>query len=265
MRKLELAKTRADAALAVAEKALAAAKTDQAKARGEDQKQKAAAKVEDLQTQLDAAKANAKSKLDAAAAAQDAAKAAETKKADAAKAASDAKLALEPVSVFISRATQKLYVRRNTHKPAPDGGGEVFDASIEVPVAIRNPEKRIGTHVFTAMARGDAGLRWTAVTIDDADDAKDALDRITIPQDVLDRIGPTALPRSSIVVSDEPLSAETNYRTEFVAVLSNQPQGGFITREPSSDTFVAGDGFRSDDGFGFFFQRGWGPRWRGYR
>jgi lipoprotein-anchoring transpeptidase ErfK/SrfK len=121
LRKLELAKTRADAALAVAEKALAAAKTDQAKARAEDQKQKAAAKVEELQTQLDAAKANAKSKLDAAAAAQDAAKAAETKKADAAKAASEAKLALEPVSVFISRATQKLYVRRNTHKRLPDG------------------------------------------------------------------------------------------------------------------------------------------------
>jgi lipoprotein-anchoring transpeptidase ErfK/SrfK len=56
LRKLELAKTRADAALAVAEKALAAAKTDQAKARAEDQKQKAAAKVEELRTQLDAAK-----------------------------------------------------------------------------------------------------------------------------------------------------------------------------------------------------------------
>ena len=92
------------------------------------------------------------------------------------------------------------------------------------------PSKPIGTHVFTAMARNEAGLRWTAVTIDDGDDAKNALDRITIPQDVLDRIAPTALPRSSIIVSDEPLSAETNYRTEFVAVLSNQPQGGFITR-----------------------------------
>ena len=71
-----------------------------------------------------------------------------------------------------------------------------------------------------------AGLRWTGVTIDNGDDAKDALDRITIPQDVLDRIAPTALPRSSIIVSDEPLSSETNYRTEFVAVLDNQPQGG---------------------------------------
>ena len=124
-------------------------------------------------------------------------------------------------------------MRRNTHKPAPDGGGEVFDTTIEVPVTIRNPDKPIGTHMFTAMARNDAGLRWTAVTIDGGDDAKDALDRITIPQEVLDRIAPTALPRSSIVISDEPLSNETNYRTEFVAVLSNQPQGGFITRKPT--------------------------------
>jgi chemotaxis protein histidine kinase CheA len=257
LRKLEGLKRSADAALASADMALVAARTDQAKARAEDQKQKAAAKAAELGTQLDTAKADAKSKLAAAAAAKDAAKPAETKKAATAKAASEAKLALEPVSIYISRATQKLYVRRNTHKPAPDGGGEVFDATIEVPVTIRNPEKQIGTHVFTAMARNDAGLRWSAVTIDDGDDAKDALDRITIPQDVLDRIAPTALPRSSIVVSDEPLSPETNYRTEFVAVLSNQPQGGFITRRPTTDVLVASDSVRDDDGFGSFFQRNW--------
>jgi hypothetical protein len=255
LRKLELLKKGADAALASADRALAAAKTDEAKARAEDRKHKAAAKAEEAGTQLDTAKADSKSKLDAIADAKDAAKAAATKKAASAQVASDAKLALEPVSIYISRETRKLYVRRNTHKPAPDGGGEVFDATIEVPVTIRNPEKRIGTHVFTAMARNDAGLRWTAVTIDDADDAKDALDRITIPQEVLDRIGPTALPRSSIVVSDEPLSAETNYRTEFVAVLSNQPQGGFITRRPSTDSLIASDNNRDDDGFGSLFHR----------
>jgi hypothetical protein len=253
LRKLEGLKTRADAELAYADKALAAAKTDEAKARAEDFKQKAAAKAADLGTQLDTAKADAKSKLDAAAAAKDAAKAAQTRKADAAKAANDAKLALEPVSVYISRATKKLYVRRNTHKPWADGG-EVFDATLEVPVTIRNPDKPIGTHVFTAVARSDAGLRWTAVTIDNGDDAKDALDRITIPQDVLDRIAPTALPRSSIVISDEPLSRETNYRTEFVAVLNNQPQGGFVTRRPTVDFPIASGNSWGDGGFGFFFQ-----------
>ena len=249
LRKLEGLKTRAAAELAYADKALAAAKTDEARARAEDLKQKTAAKATDLANQLDAAKADAQSKRDAAAAAKEAAKTAQALKADTAKAAGEAKLALEPVSIYISRATQKLYVRRPTHKPAPDGGGIVFDATIELPVTIRNSERPIGTHVFTAVARNDAGLRWTAVTIDNADDAKAALDRITIPQEVLDRIAPTVSPRSSIVVSDEPLSSETNYRTEFVAVLSSQPQGGFITRRPTADVLVASDG---DDGFGFF-------------
>jgi L,D-transpeptidase catalytic domain len=249
LRKLEWLKTRANAELAFVDKALAAAKTDQARARAEDLKQKAAAKAAEAGTRFDAAKTEAASKLAAAAATKDAAKAGEAKKADAAKAANEAKLALEPVSVYISRATQKLYVRRNTHKPWADGG-EVFDATIEVPVTIRNPNKPIGTHVFTAVARNGAGLRWTAVTIDNGDGAKEALDRITIPQSVLDRIAPTALARSSIIVSDEPLSSETNYRTEFVAVLNNQPQGGFVTRQPSNNV-------RGDDGFGSFFQRNW--------
>jgi hypothetical protein len=169
---------------------------------------------------------------------------AEAKKADTAKAAHDAKLALEPVSIFISRATQRLYVRRG------------FGANLEVPVTIRNPDKPIGTHVLTAVARtDDGGLRWTAVTIDSGDNAKDAFDRVTIPQDVLDRIAPTALPRSSIVISDEPLNRETNYRTEFVVVLNNQPQGGLAMRErPHDDRLADRNGW---DG-GFFGFDHWG-------
>ncbi len=259
LKKLERAKARTAADLAYFDKVLAAAKTDQSKARATDLQQKAAAKATAAATQFDTAKADAQPKLDAAAAAKETAKAAEANKADTAKAATEAKLALEPVSVYISRATQKLYVRRNTHKPARDGGGEVFDASIEVPIAIRDPNKPIGTHIFTAMARDGAGLRWSVVSIDDGDNAKDALDRITIPQEVLDRIAPTALPRSSIVISDERLSEETNYRTEFVAVLSNQPQGGFITRQPSADVVVSREE-SDDDGSGSFFQRSWEPQ-----
>ncbi|MBI5320480.1 L,D-transpeptidase family protein [Bradyrhizobium sp.] len=249
LKKQELLKARADAELAFADKALAAAKTDEAKAKAEDAKQKAAAKAADAATQLDAARTEAKSKPDAAAV-KAATKAAEAKKAETAKAAGQAKLALEPVSVYISRSTQKLYVRRNTHKPLPDAG-VMFDSSIEVPIRIRDPGKPIGTHVFTAMASNGADLRWSAVTIDNADNANNALDRIAIPQEVLDRIAPTAVPRSSIIISDEPLSKETNYRTEFVAVLSNQPQGGFITRAPTPVYVAEQSAF--GEGFGFFF------------
>jgi L,D-transpeptidase catalytic domain len=221
LHKLEWLKTRADAELAIADKILAAANANQTKAK--DLKQKAAAKATELATQLDAAKADAKSMLDAAAAAQNAAKAAEAKRADTAKTARDAKLALEPVSIFISRKTQRIYVRRG------------IEPGYDVPVTIRNPDQPLGTHIFTAMARADGGLRWTAVTIDSGDDAKAALDRITFPKDVLDRIAPTASPRSSIVISDEPLNRETNYRTEFVVVLNNQPQGGLAMRRPTDD------------------------------
>jgi len=256
LRKLKGLKTSADAALARAEKALDAAKTDEAKARAEEPKQKAAARVAELQTQLDTAEANAKSKLDAAAAAQDAAQAAEAKRADAAKAAREAKLELQPVSVFISRATQKLYVRRGV------------EAMLEVPVTIRNPDKPIGTHVLTAVARAGEGLRWTAVTIDSGDNAQAALDRISIPQDVLASLAPTALPRSSLVISDEPLNRETNNRTEFVVALHNQPQGGLaMRRTPSNVRFARGNGW--DDarftpwrggGQYYYYQRrqGWG-------
>jgi len=84
--------------------------------------------------------------------------------------------------------------------------------------------------------------------------------RITIPQDVLDRIAPTALPRSSIVVSDELLSRETNDHTEFVAVLNNQPQGGFLMRRPTVNVRVARGNEWGNNGFGFFFQRNWNPQ-----
>jgi hypothetical protein len=150
LRKLERVKQRADAQLAFVEKALAAAKTDQAKTRAEDLKQKAAPKAAELATQFDTARAT--SKLEALAAAKDAAKTAETRKAATAKAASEAKLALEPVSIYISRATQKLYVRRNTHKPLPDAG-VTFDATIEVPITIRDPGKRIGSNCSPLTAR----------------------------------------------------------------------------------------------------------------
>ena len=113
--------------------------------------------------------------------------------------------------------------------------------------------------MFTAVARVDAGLRWNAVSIDGGDSAKDALDRVTIPQEILDRVAATAGPRSSIVISDEPLSAETNYRTEFVAVLANQPQGGFITREKTPVAVANRDDYVDDDGFSNFFRGFGGP------
>jgi hypothetical protein len=66
----------------------------------------------------------------------------------------------------------------------------------------------------------------------DPDSAKAALDRIVIPQDALDRIA-GVVPRSSLIVTDEGLSAETGKGTEFVVLLSGEPQGGITSRRRS--------------------------------
>ena len=237
VRKLETIKARADAQFLAAELAAMSATSDDDKARTEAARQKAAAVVADIQTQLDAARAQMQPKLDAVAPARAAVAAAETKRTDAAKAAREATLA--PVSVFISRKTQRLYVRRG------------FQPLFDVPIAIRDPDQPIGTHVFTAVAHTDAGLRWTVVDVDGGSDAKAVLDRIDIPSDVLARFAPSAAVRSSLVISDEPLSGETGDGTEFVAVLSDAPQGGLAMRKhPSREArYARRQGTWSVDGY----------------
>jgi hypothetical protein len=72
----------------------------------------------------------------------------------------------------------------------------------------------------------------------DPGSAKAALDRITIPQDALDRIAAIASPRSSLIISDEALSPETGKDTEFVVLISGEPQGGIKFRRRGSETKV---------------------------
>ena len=66
--------------------------------------------------------------------------------------------------------------------------------------------------------------------------AKTALDRIVIPQDALDRIAGMASPRSSLIISDEALSSETGNGTDFVVVLSGEPQGSLKIRRRGPGT-----------------------------
>ena len=118
-------KVRAETQLAAAERAVAAAPSAETKEQAEDAKAKAAAKVAELETQVAAAEAELQPKRDALVAAREAANAAETARAAAAEAARDAARALEPVSVFISRKTQRLYVR------------QAFRPILDIPITIQ--------------------------------------------------------------------------------------------------------------------------------
>jgi hypothetical protein len=131
-----------------------------------------------------------------------------------------------PISVFVSRQSNRLFVRRE------------FTPLFDVPIEIRNPAEPIGTHVFSVVEsqNEDAAIRWTVVSIPERsspikgaprrlhkeplmpDNANAVLERIDIPQDVVDRIAQLLTPGSSLIVSDHGISRETGKDTDFIVL-----------------------------------------------
>ncbi len=135
-----------------------------------------------------------------------------------------------PISVFVSRKQNKVFVRQ--------GVTELFD----MPVTIADPGRALGTHVYTAMALKDDGkaMRWTVISIPSAyrhvtakrrgknadvepeppaaSTAAEALDRITLPPEAIEKISALISPGSSLIVSDNPLSDETDADTDFIVL-----------------------------------------------
>src|SRR6266403_582154 len=112
VRAAENLKRRAEAQLSAAETKLGARISAKAKEQAEGAKAKAAVTIAELQLQWDAAKADLQQRLDAVTSARDAAAAAETVRAAAAEAARQVERELQPISVLISRKTQRRYVRQ---------------------------------------------------------------------------------------------------------------------------------------------------------
>ena len=155
--------------------------------------------------------------------------------ADAAAKRREAKRKL-PVHVFISRKTQKLYVRQG------------YEPILETPVTIEKPDDLIGTHVFTALEvdPGKADVTWSVASIPTnvsaakfsgskkermqaaaeaeraaaelrrSQTAQAALARIKVPDDVRLQIEDVMKPGSSLIISDNGLSNETGKFTEFI-------------------------------------------------
>jgi lipoprotein-anchoring transpeptidase ErfK/SrfK len=146
-----------------------------------------------------------------------------------------AELADRPVSVFISRAKQRLYVRQ--------GYDDIFD----VEVTFDRPDDPVGTHVFTALAVAEnkTDMTWSVASIPYGPSrnaakkksrslkapepvpavnparqtAAAALDRITIPEDARAEISDVMKPGSSIVISDLGIGNETGAYTDFIVPL----------------------------------------------
>jgi hypothetical protein len=275
---VELAKERATAKLAEAQTQLEAGrekvelkdkaevKLAEARARLEAAREIAATKLAEAQAQLEVAKSQVQARADEAQRAEDEAKSSEVAREIAAEASADASRKTSPVSMFISRKAQRLYVRQ--------GYIPVFEG----PVTIRDADKPIGTYVFTALGyHSNAEIRWSVVSMykanrdvepvaqgqrrnieyrsaeADVAGSKVALDRITIPPDVVERFSEVVLPGASLIISDEGASIETGKDTDFVVLMSGEPQGGIKTRHREQPRYRRDDNYYSGSGSFFSF------------
>jgi lipoprotein-anchoring transpeptidase ErfK/SrfK len=131
-----------------------------------------------------------------------------------------------PISVFISRKEGKLFVRKG------------FEPVFNVPVTFEQPDQPLGTHVYTALAVQDDNttMRWNVVSMPGsaparksekgkkvevagpASTAAQALDRVTIPPEALERISEMMTPGASLIISDKGLGGETGVGTDFIVL-----------------------------------------------
>ena len=239
LRRAEAAKTQAERQLRQAEQWAkgGAERAQQAKVAAQDA-------LAAAQTQLDQVTAEMQPKIDLASKLRDEVKAAAEASATAQDEAKAAARKLTPVSVFISRATQRLYVR------------QLREPLFDTPITVADADRPLGTFVFTAInyTEGESDLRWSVVSMygpkagpgtarkrdlraapvsADHEGAKAALDRIAIPKEAVERISELMAPGASLIVSDEGLSRETGPATEFIVLISGEPQGGIkIRRRP---------------------------------
>jgi lipoprotein-anchoring transpeptidase ErfK/SrfK len=171
---------------------------------------------------------------DAAFDAAKAVKAAQRRNEEAIQAARLSASGLEPVTIFVSRREGKVFVRQG------------FVPLHEEPIVIANPEKPLGTHVFSAIeASGGSGLRWISVTVPSTppplggpeprrrgrdqtpaplqsqpppSTAATVLDRFELPPETLKLIGDRLWQGASLIVSDFGISGETGRGTDFVVL-----------------------------------------------
>jgi len=194
------------------------------------------------QKRLDAIRTEGHPQIDAAVAAREEFRAAEAERVAAEEKVKLVESKIAPISVLISRKTQRLYVR------------QAFKPIFEIGVTIQKPDDPIGTTLYMALSYmpDDMSLRWSALAMypipkaarargsgeshpespmTDVGMAKAALERIIIPQEVLNRFSEFVSPGSSLIITDEGISRETGKDTDFIVLMSGEPQGGIKIRQ----------------------------------
>jgi hypothetical protein len=143
----------------------------------------------------------------------------------------------EPISIFVSKKAGRVYIRQS------------WVPIYEAPVAFKDPEKPVGTHVYLAVVSegSDANLRWLSASLATSTQARprtgakalvhgqpvaarsqssevspestaSALDRFELPEEARRFIAERLWVGASFIVSDESISNETGTYTDFIVL-----------------------------------------------
>ena len=131
-------------------------------------------------------------------------------------------------------------VYRVANKAEPPAGHlyvrQDFSRAFDAPIVFRDPERTLGTHIFTAMtpALGNAKIPWMAVSLEGGD-ASSVLDRIEIPDEVREQISARLAPGSSLIIAETSVnSALLREGDDFIVWTSDAPSvaaGAPVTRQ----------------------------------
>jgi hypothetical protein len=146
-------------------------------------------------------------------------------------------LAKLPISVLVSKADGKIAIRHG------------FRQIYEAPASFRDPDRPLGTHVYTALAvQEDGSMRWQVLSVPASgrsvanarkvsrasrseseppfqvpsgppSSAAEALDRIDLPQEAVQRISQLISPGAALIVSDHGTNREMRaVGTDFIVL-----------------------------------------------
>ena len=228
---LAAARSKLDAAIALQD----AAKTPEAVERAKSAAAAAEAKLAEATKVAEEARTVESIKTPEAFAAAREAWEAESASTAAAAAAKVADRGTEPISIFISKKTGRLYVR------------QAWAPIHEAPVTIRDDEAPIGTHLYLAMEPIEDGktMRWLSVSMPSGptvpesrgglrrgerppappvqtgrpqETAASVLDRVEIPEETRKFISDRLWTGASLILSDQGISHETGVYTDFIVL-----------------------------------------------
>lgn len=121
----------------------------------------------------------------------------------------------------------QLFVRQDFHR--------LYD----LPIVLRDPERKLGTHIFTlqALDEKEGTARWMAISLE-GDESKSVLDRIAIPADIRKDISARLTPDSTMIVAevaeDSPILPEGDDFIVWMGDDKNVTQTALI-QEPVED------------------------------